>query len=244
MGWISSQELAELLKLKTPIIAIKWAKKERINYLRKGAGYLGRYWFNEKEVSAKLKEMRQCVNAGEAAAILGKHRATLRRWAKQGGLKPAGRGSRNTPLFKKSNILRLKPKTRSWVLWQKKVLVKCYQQKLFSATIAKKLGKSPTAVKSKAYQLGLTKIYYRDFYYLKDVAEFLGASRYRVSRWIKSGKLSARPIISLGRRIKYRISEEEIARFLALYPQSWQGLKPLINLLELPSYTKLNRKNP
>ena len=71
MNWISSQELAELLKWKTPFLAIQWAKKEGINYFRKGAGFLGRYWFKKEEVLVKLKEMSKIATTGEVATILG-----------------------------------------------------------------------------------------------------------------------------------------------------------------------------
>lgn len=243
MDWISSQKLAELLNWKTSLCAIKWAKKEGINYFRKGSGYLGRYWFNKKQILAKLDEMNKIVTARDARNILGISQTTLRRWIKQENINPIGRGKRNTPLFKKSKIIRFKPKTRFWAPWQKTYLENYYNRVGgFYDKITKKLGKSLSAVRSKVSHLGLGKNNQREFYFLKDVVEAFGTNRRRVSRWIKSGKLEAVPLISIGGRIKYRISEEEIAKFMALYLKSWRNLKPLINFLELKRYKKLYKK--
>lgn len=241
MDWISSQKLAELLNWKTLDCAIKWAKKEGINYFRKGGGYLGRYWFDKKEVLVKLDEMNKIVTAREARNILGISQTTLYRWIRQGDIKPLGKGKRNTSLFKKTRIVRFKPKTRFWVPWQEKAL-KIYYNKMgfFCDEIGKKLGKSPQAVTSKASHLGLGRNNSREFYFLKDVVETLGTNRRRVSRWIKSGKLAAVPLVSSGGRIRYRISEESIARLMILYLKNQKGLKPLINFSGLREYSKLN----
>lgn len=240
MNRISSQKLAKMLKLKTPSNAIKWAKKEGISYSRKGSGYLGRYWFNKNQVLAKLDEMSQVVTAREAITIWGIHRGTLKRWVKRGDIKPVGKGKRNTLLFKKLEVVRFKPKTRFWVPGQKISLTICYHLGLFSDEIAEKLGKSPSAVRSKVTKSGLTKSHFRAFYFLKDVANFLGTNRCRVKRWVKSKKLEAVPLLSSGGRVRYKIFEKDIAKFMDLYSKSWQGLKPSVNLLELPKYSKPN----
>lgn len=240
MNRISSKRLAKLLKLKTPSNAIKWAKKEGISYFRKGPGYLGRYWFSKKQVLAKLAERSEIVTAKEAINILGICRSTLKRWLKRGDIRPVGKGARNTLLFKKLEVVRFKPKTRFWAPGQKISLAICYHLGLFSDEIAKKLGKSSSAVRSKVAKSGLAKSNFRAFYFLKDVANFFGTNRYRVKRWTKSKKLEAVPLLSSGGRVRYKIFEKDIAKFMALYPKSWQELKPSVNLLELPKYAKLN----
>lgn len=241
-GCLSSQELAILLQRKTANFAIRWAKKENISYLRKGSGRFGRYWFNTKEVKAKLKTDGQIITAKEVTKILGVCRGTLGEWVRQDYLKPIGRGERNTLLFKKANISRFRPKTRFWAPWQKTLLEVRYNEKgFFYEKIAQGLGKSPAAVQSKIFHLGITKGKQRTFYLLRDVADFFGTNRYRVSKWIKSQKLETIPQKSSGGRIIHKISLEQIAQFMILYPKAWQGLTPLINLPELPEYTKLNK---
>ena len=245
MDWISSKELAGVLNRKTPFLAIKWAKKEGINYFRKGAGFLGRYWFKKEEVLVKLKEMSKIATTSEVATILGVHRGTLKRWRKQGYLKPIGQGARKTLLFDKKQIVRLKPPTTHWLPWQEEKLIKGHDTEgLFRNELARQLGKSVQAVGSKISRMGLGKYKHREFYFLKDVAEeFFKTNRRRVKRWIKSEKLKTVPLKSIGGRIRYRISEEQIAEFMVRFPLAWQGLKPFINLHELPAYSKItNRK--
>ncbi|MFH1657241.1 MAG: helix-turn-helix domain-containing protein [bacterium] len=181
------------------------------------------------------------VTTQEAAAILGVHPGTFKRWKKQGHIKSIGRGKRNTPLFKKTQIVNFQPKTGTWVSWQERILVKGYNiEGLFRKELARKIGKTIWAIGSKSSRLGLSKYNKREFYFLKDVADLLQTNRSRVKRWIKSGKLEAAPICSNAGRIRYRISEENIVKFMAFYPQNWQDLKPIINLLALPEYKKLN----
>lgn len=241
MNWILSQELAKLLGWKTSFLAIGWAKKEGISYFRKGPGYCGRYWFNKKEVLAKLEENKKIVTTQEAAAILGVRPGTFKRWKRQGHIESIGRGKRNTSLFKKNQIVHFQPKTEAWVSWQERILIKGYNIKgLFREELAQKIGKTIWAIGSKASRLGLNKYNKREFYFLKDVADQFSTNRSRVKRWIKSGKLEAVPIYSSAGRIRYRISEENVVKFMALYPQSWQDLKPIINLLALPEYKKFN----
>lgn len=243
MSWLSSQELACLLKRKTKIFAIKWAKKEKISYSRKNKGLKSPYRFNRKEVEAKLVRMSKVVTTREALNILGIYRGTLRQWIKQGYLKPVSRGERNTLLFEKSQIVHFKPKTKIWLPWQKASLRTCYYENgLFCDQIAKKLDKSPSGVRSQASRLGLGKNNQREFYFLKDAAEFFGTNRFRVGRWIQSKKLEAVSLISSGGRIRYRISLEQIAQFMVHHPQAWQGLTPLINLPQLSEYKKFNKK--
>lgn len=241
MNWIFSQELAKLLGWKTPFSATGWAKKEGISYFRKGSGYCGRYWFNKKEILVKLKENKKIVTTKEAAAILGVHLGTFKRWERQGHIKSIGRGKRNTSLFKKTQIVNFQPKTGAWVSWQERTIVRGYNiMGLFREELAQKIGKTIWAIGSKASHLGLGKYNQREFYFLKDVADLLQTNRSRVKRWIKSGKLEAAPRYSSAGRIRYRISEENIAKFMTLYPQNWQDLKPIINLLALPEYKKFN----
>jgi hypothetical protein len=186
-------------------------------------------------------KMEKIVTAQEAAAILGVHLGTFKRWERRGHIKSIGRGKRNTSLFKKAQIVHFQPKTGAWVSWQERILIKGYNfEGLFRKELAQKIGKTIWAIGSKASHLGLSKYNKREFYFLKDVADFLQTNRSRVRRWIKSGKLEAAPIYSSAGRIRYRISEENIVKFMALYPQNWQDLKPIINLLALPEYKKFN----
>ncbi len=183
----------------------------------------------------------EIVTTREAAAILGVYPDTFRCWERQGHIESIGRGKRNTPLFKKTQIVHFRPKTRTWVSWQEKILIKGYNIKgLFREELAQKIGKTISAISSKASRLELSKYNKREFYFLKDVAYFLQTNRNRVKRWIKSGKLEAVPMYSSAGRVRYRISEENIVKFMTLYPQNWQDLKPIINLLTLPKYKKFN----
>lgn len=241
MSWFSSQELADLLKRKTKIFAIRWAKKEKISYSRENKGLHSPYRFNKKEVEAKLAEMNKVVPAREALNILEICRGTLGQWVKQGYLKPIGRGERNTLLFKKSQVVRFKSKTK-WLPWQKALLQTCYYEDgLFCEQIAEKLNKSLLGVRSQASRLGLGGNDQREFYFLKDVAEFFGTNRFRVGWWRESKKLEAVSLRSSGGRVRYRISLEQIAQFMVHYPQAWQGLTPIINLPELPEFKKFNK---
>ena len=184
---------------------------------------------------------QEIITVQEAAAILGVHPKTLKHWRIQGRIKSVGKGERNILLFKKTQIINLRLKVRAWVPWQKKVLIKGYNTDgLFREEIAQKIGKSTQAIARKSSRLGLTKFKLREFYFLKDVADFFQINRHRVRRWIRSEKLEAVPICSSAGRIRYRISEKNIAQFMAFYPQSWQGLKPIINLLALPEYKEFN----
>ncbi len=183
----------------------------------------------------------EIVTTREAAAILGVYPGTFKRWERQGHIKSIGRGKRNTPLFKKAQIVHFQPKTGTWVSWQERILIKGYNiEGLFREKLAQKIGKTIWAIGSKASRLGLNKYNKREFYFLEDVADFLQTNRSRVKRWIKSGKLEAVPMHSSAGRIRYRISEENIVKFMTLYPQKWQDLKPIINLLALPEYKKFN----
>ncbi len=238
VSWISSRELADLLGRKTRKSAIKLAKKYGIKHCQKKSN---QYRFDKTETLIMLQERKKFMTTTEVITAWGISRKTLLRWIKEKLITPAGR--RKTWLFKKGSIIRFKPKTGTWLNWQIKSLESYYNTKGgFIDPIAKSLGKSVKAVKMKASNLGLGKNKYREFYFLTDVADFFKTNMPRVKRWIDEGKLMATIMYSTRGEIRYRITEESIAKFMAFYPGSWRDLKPSINLLSLPEYTKLNQK--
>ena len=100
-------------------------------------------------------KMEEIVTTREAAAILGVHLGTFKRWKRQGHIKSIGRGKRNTPLFKKTQIINFQPKTGTWVSWQESILIRGYNiEGLSREKLAQKIGKTIWAIGSKAPRLG------------------------------------------------------------------------------------------